>query len=165
MERFTKEVGIVLRKARRERGLTLRDVNRLSHARFKPSSVAGYERGERSISLERFCALASFYGVLPDRLLSRVLRRLDPEGRRELLVDLTRLKADASEEARLLRELVRDVQAARGDHGADVITFRSGDLQVLVVASGKEPAQLLEALKESVRPIAEPPSGGNVTSS
>lgn len=165
MEGFTKEVGRALRKARRERGLTLRDVNRLSHGRFKPSSVAGYERGERSISLERFCALASFYGVLPDRLLSGVLRRLDPEGRRELLVDLTRLESDASKEARLLRDLVRDVQSARGDHGADVITLRSGDLQVLVVASGKEAAQVLETLKGSVRPIPEPPSGSNAASS
>ncbi|MGH2677820.1 MAG: helix-turn-helix domain-containing protein, partial [Actinomycetota bacterium] len=61
--RFREAIGGALRAARREGGLTLRDVASLSDRRFKPSALGGYERGERSISLERFTELSSVYGV------------------------------------------------------------------------------------------------------
>jgi len=48
-------------------------------------AVAGYERAERKISLQRFCELANFYGVEPERLLSEALHPNDPD----LVVDLT----------------------------------------------------------------------------
>lgn len=56
-------------------GLSLSDVARLTGGRFKPSTVAGYERGERSISLSRFAALARFYGAHPPDLLAEALVR------------------------------------------------------------------------------------------
>jgi transcriptional regulator with XRE-family HTH domain len=70
---FAEGAGRVLRQARVARGLTLRDVGLLSERAFSPSAVAGYERGERGITLERFCSLAGFYGVPPDRLLAEIL--------------------------------------------------------------------------------------------
>ena len=73
------DVGRALRRARTARGLTLRDVGVRSEGRFSPSAVAGYERAERSISLERFCQLATFLGVAPERLLSEILHPDDPE--------------------------------------------------------------------------------------
>jgi transcriptional regulator with XRE-family HTH domain len=57
--------------------MTLREVGIRSGGTFTPTAVAGYERAERSISLERFSALCAFYGVAPDRLLGDVLRRSD----------------------------------------------------------------------------------------
>jgi transcriptional regulator with XRE-family HTH domain len=81
-------VGEVLRRARLSRGLTLRQVEQLSNGRFKPSSVAGYERAERRISVESFVELASTYGVPPERLLSQVLDRL--LSREEASIDLKR---------------------------------------------------------------------------
>ena len=80
-------VGRELRRARQARGLTLRDVGIRSGGIFTPTAVAGYERDERSISLERFCELATFYGVAPEDLLAQALR-LD---RREPVVDITSL--------------------------------------------------------------------------
>lgn len=53
-------------------GLSLNDVARLTGGRFKPSTVAGYERGERSLSVSRFLALARFYGISPDDLITQV---------------------------------------------------------------------------------------------
>jgi transcriptional regulator with XRE-family HTH domain len=76
MERFGEVAGEVLRDARRKRGLTLRAVWRRSGGRFKPSALGGYERGERSISLDKFCGLAAIYGVAADRLLAEVLDRV-----------------------------------------------------------------------------------------
>src|SRR5512141_3377511 len=58
-------VGMALRRARQARGLTLRDISTLSGGRFKPTSIAGYERAERAISLDRFCDLCALYGAAP----------------------------------------------------------------------------------------------------
>lgn len=82
MVRISNEIGATLRRARRARGLSLRAVERLSGGRFKPSSIAGYERGERKITVERFCELARFYGFPPERLLGDVVERMDPLGDR-----------------------------------------------------------------------------------
>jgi len=84
------EVGHALRRARLARGLTLRQVGERSQGAFKPTAVAGYERAERAISLERFYALCAFYGVAPTRLLAEIEAALgDPP---ELTVDLTKLE-------------------------------------------------------------------------
>ena len=73
MSEFLRTLGDVLRIARGERGLKLKDVSMWSGQRFAPTTVAGYEHGDRSISLERFCALAGVYGIPPEDLLRRVL--------------------------------------------------------------------------------------------
>src|SRR5574342_63003 len=53
MSSLALEIGRALRRTRLALGLTLRDVAALSSGRFKATSVAGYERGERNITLER----------------------------------------------------------------------------------------------------------------
>lgn len=82
------QVGRALRRARQARGLTLRDVGIRSGGIFTPTAVAGYERDERAISLQRFCELATFYGVAPQDLLAEALHPDD----REPVVDLTPLE-------------------------------------------------------------------------
>jgi transcriptional regulator with XRE-family HTH domain len=67
------DIGHALRRTRTDRGLTLRDVEIRSEGRFTPSTIAGYERAERSISLRRFCELTTFYGLEPGVLLSEIL--------------------------------------------------------------------------------------------
>ena len=84
------EVGRALRRARLARGLTLRQVGELSLGAFKPTAVAGYERAERSISLERFYAICAFYGVAPTQLLAEIEEALG--GPPEPTVDLTQLE-------------------------------------------------------------------------
>jgi transcriptional regulator with XRE-family HTH domain len=84
---FLRAVGDELRRARQEAGLALRDLNPRSAMEFKASAVGGYERGERSISLDRFCRLAELYGVAPDHLLTRVLERAAPAGD-DVVIDL-----------------------------------------------------------------------------
>lgn len=82
-------VGTALRRARDAAGLSLKDVERLTEGRFKPSTVAGYERGERSISVSRFLSLARFYATHPDEILSDVLS-LIRHGDMEVVVVLPR---------------------------------------------------------------------------
>ena len=84
------EVGRALRSARLARGLTLRQVGERSLGTFKPTAVAGYERAERTISLERFYALCTFYGVEPTQLLMEIEEALGRQPDR--LVDLSQIE-------------------------------------------------------------------------
>ena len=93
MDSFSKVAGNVLRRARTACGLTLQEAARRSNGRFAATSIAGYERGERQISLIRFCDLADLYSVRPERLVAEVMEELRPEGRRDILIDLTRAEA------------------------------------------------------------------------
>jgi transcriptional regulator with XRE-family HTH domain len=93
VDSFSKSAGNVLRRARTASGMTLQQAARRSNGRFAATSIAGYERGERQISLIRFCDLANLYAVRPERLLAEVMEELRPEGRRDILIDLTRAEA------------------------------------------------------------------------
>lgn len=87
MSDFLRIVGDELRRARQDAGLALRDLNRRSDREFKASAVGGYERGERSISLDRFCRLAALYGIAPEHLLGRVLEKI-PAPAGDVVIDI-----------------------------------------------------------------------------
>ena len=92
---FLRAVGDELRRARQEAGLALRDLNPRSDREFKASAVGGYERGERSISLDRFCRLAALYGVPPDHLLARIIERSAPASN-DVVIDLRPAQEEAA---------------------------------------------------------------------
>jgi transcriptional regulator with XRE-family HTH domain len=149
--RFRQAIGEALRATRRQQGLTLRDVADLSGRRFKPSALGGYERGERAISLERFWELAGVYGVPADRLLGDVLDRIDPEGRVEVLVDLSQLELIPGDEPRIAAELVERVVRLRGERLGGAVALRAGDLEEMALASRMTPAELVRRLEPAVR--------------
>jgi transcriptional regulator with XRE-family HTH domain len=86
MSDFLRVVGDELRRARQDAGLALRDLNVRSGREFKASAVGGYERGERSISLDRFCRLAAVYDVSPSQLLDRVLGKAT--AKQDVVIDI-----------------------------------------------------------------------------
>ena len=148
-------VGSALRRARQSRHLTLRDVGERSRGRFKPTAVAGYERAERSISLERFCELSELYGMAPERLLSQILWRL--RDRPEATIDRAKVSVLPDEERGALSRFIEQVRTMRDDARDGTITLRVRDLEVLATVSG----QRLDTFLERVRPalVSEPDSG------
>jgi transcriptional regulator with XRE-family HTH domain len=149
LEPLALEIGRALRRTRNARGLTLRGVAAASGGSFKATSVAGYERGERSISLERFCDLCRIYGTAPERLLADIVSAA--EGRAEPEIDLTVLETLGSEEGALISGFIGQVRALRSAPGGDTIMLRAGDLEVLATASRKKPEELLEMLRPAIR--------------
>src|SRR5207247_8626792 len=71
VERSEAVVGERLRSIRRQKGLSLHDVEARSGMEFKASVLGAYERGERAISVPRLLRLAEIYRVPPDQLLPR----------------------------------------------------------------------------------------------
>jgi transcriptional regulator with XRE-family HTH domain len=62
-EGFNLALGGRLRAARRHRKLSLTDVENLSSEEFKASVLGAYERGERSLSVQRLVRLAALYEI------------------------------------------------------------------------------------------------------
>ena len=148
------EIGDGLRRARRARGLTLRDVSKLSGGKYKPTSVAGYERGERAISLERFCDLCRLYGVPPPALLADILGLVlttpEPD------IDAQLLESLGEAEAAFVSGFVREIRALRQGRPSDTIALRSGDVEVLATAAGTKADELIHILDPSTGPRSGP---------
>lgn len=139
-------MGRALRALRRHHGLTLREVASSSGGRFTATGVAGYERGERAISLARFCDLVRLYGQSPDRVLRDVLRT----GTGVAVPGLT-LDALPADEARLVLWFVEDLVALREARHPEGLRVREGDLEILTGAG--EPSSLLERVAAAVGDI------------
>jgi transcriptional regulator with XRE-family HTH domain len=68
-DKFSVTLGVRLRTARRQRGWSLGEVETHTEGEFKASVVGAYERGERSLSVQRLVRLAEVYNVPPVDLL------------------------------------------------------------------------------------------------
>ncbi|MGH7541721.1 MAG: hypothetical protein ACRELC_12045, partial [Gemmatimonadota bacterium] len=108
-------------------------------------------RGERTLSLDRFCELSWLYGVSPDDLMARVLAKLDPAGREEVVLDLTRIGLVESRERGRVAEFVHRIKALRRDYLTDVLTLRAGDVAALAVAAGRRTEDVMSVLRPALR--------------
>jgi len=146
---LAKEIGAVLRMARKARGLALRNVSILSSGIFKPSSLASYERGERALSVERFLFLADLYGIPPARLMAQISRQV--EGRPPIVVDVRTAHTIGGVEGAVLAGFVHEVITLRRQPAPEEISLRDSDLEVLATASGRRAEQFMEAVEPALR--------------
>lgn len=144
------EVGAALRRAREARHLSLRQAARASSGAFKPSTLASYERAERTVAIERFAQIASLYEISPVRLLADALRRA--EGRPPVRIDLRRVKSLGGAEAAILDAFIRNVFILRDQDATDTVSLREGDLEVLATATGRRVRVFLDAIGPALTP-------------
>jgi transcriptional regulator with XRE-family HTH domain len=145
---YAKRVGERLRAIRKQKDLSLQDVEQTSREEFKASVLGAYERGERAISVPRLQRLAKFYNVPVDRLLPGDLAPDNPEvidledkgesGSRlfrdddeRVRIDLQRLEVLDSPERELLRRYLHTIQMQRQDYNGRVLTIRREDLRAI----------------------------------
>ena len=127
---FSREVGHRLRAVRRQRRLSLDDVERQSGGRWSASAIGAYERGFRNLSLPRLRELAEFYAVPMATLLGEIDLR-EEAGRTggKVVLDLTRL--EQLEEAAPLVRYARSIVLERGDWNGRVLSIRKDDVRAL----------------------------------
>jgi len=143
---YAVKVGSRLRAIRKQKQLSLQDVEAGSDQEFKASVLGAYERGERAISVPRLQRLARFYAVPVDQLLPRD----DDEGADTVIdldrgtistqraadepsftIDLHRLSEMDSDEAELLSRYLGMIQVLRGDFNGRMLTIRRDDLRAI----------------------------------
>ena len=141
---YAVKVGGRLRAIRKQKRLSLQDVEATSDQEFKASVLGAYERGERAISVPRLQRLARFYAVPVDQLLPRdddaagevidleagtvTARAIDDS---KVTIDLGRLADMGSPDAQLLTRYLGYIQVQRGDFNGRMLTVRRDDLRAI----------------------------------
>lgn len=144
-KRYAELVGDKLRKMRQERGMSLQEVCSLSGGSFVVSTLSAYERGKRSLSLERLHELAGLYGQSPNSLLD-VDNQPDLQrsiaGNTPLRIRLESLAGLSLEERRPLETYLEFLRQLRNDPARDMLTIRKEDLVYLSSLYGVRPQAL-----------------------
>jgi transcriptional regulator with XRE-family HTH domain len=137
---YGRRVGERLRTIRRQKGLSLQDVEAGSGQEFKASVLGAYERGERAISVPRLHRLAAFYNVPADQLLPRddadprVVDLTEQPGSAttgSVTLDLGRLRELDVPGADLLMRYLSMIQVQRQDFNGRMLTIRRDDLRAI----------------------------------
>ena len=141
---YGRKVGERLRSIRRQKRLSLQDVEATSVQEFKASVLGAYERGERAISVPRLQRLARFYNVPVDQLLPAdegpefdsgdvidLTDRRGDRGHEKVAIDLTRLDELRGPDAEMLARYLTMIQVQRQDFNGRVLTVRADDLRAI----------------------------------
>ncbi|MGK2928611.1 MAG: transcriptional regulator [Acidimicrobiales bacterium] len=154
---YSRKVGERLRSIRRQKRLSLHDVEAASDAEFKASVLGAYERGERSISVPRLQRLAGFYDVPVDQLLpldeddsGEVIdltdRALARQTEAHLVLDLQMLTELEGPEADMLNRYIRTIQIQRQDFNGRMLTIRRDDMRAIACILGVATERTLDRL-------------------
>ncbi len=134
---YSRRVGERLRAIRKQKKLSLHEVDDVSGGEFKASVVGAYERGERAISLPRLQRLAEVYAVPVAQLLpfDESDPGVDPDSvasrPRKLAIDLVRLAEMTGPSAEMLARFLSMIQVQRGDFNGKVLTIRAHDVRAI----------------------------------
>ena len=172
---YAQRVGERLRLIRKQKGLSLQEVEAASNQEFKASVLGAYERGERAISVPRLQRLGRFYNVPVDQLLPQdpdefgrirtdedtidlttetnaeaparptARARFDDE---RVSIDLTRLQEMAGSEREMLARYLGMIQVQRQDFNGKVLTIRSEDLRAIACLFETTTASMRRRLDE-----------------
>jgi transcriptional regulator with XRE-family HTH domain len=162
---YAVKVGARLRAIRKQKRLSLQDVEAGSEQEFKASVLGAYERGERAISVPRLQRLARFYNVPVDQLLPRddddavgpesvidldegTVTSARPQGDEPVTLDLHRLQSMESTEATLLTRYLGMIQVQRGDFNGRMLTVRRDDLRAIACLLDTSPDSARSRLDE-----------------
>ena len=154
---FSRKVGDRLRVIRRQKRLSLQEVEANSAEEFKASVLGAYERGERAISVPRLERLAKFYAVPVEQLLPRdEAAAADAEQQAaKLAVDLLKLSQLSGQPFEMLIRFLRMIQVQRQDFNGKVITVRGDDTRAIAAMLDvpvDQVGQRLDALDLLYRP-------------
>ena len=141
---YSRKVGERLRAIRRQKRLSLQEVEAASTQEFKASVLGAYERGERAISVPRLQRLARFYNVPVDQLLPADAGPGFPSDGRihttsldnSVTIDLRRLENLSGPEADMLNRYLTMIQVQRQDFNGRVLTIRKDDLRAIACILG-----------------------------
>jgi transcriptional regulator with XRE-family HTH domain len=156
---YSRKVGERLRVIRRQKRLSLQEVEATSNEEFKASVLGAYERGERAISVPRLERLAKFYSVPVDQLLPREDVTAPVEGDsagQAIAVDLLKLSQLRGQPFEMLVRFLKMIQVQRQDFNGKVITVRGDDtraISAMLDVPVDQVGQRLDALDLLYRPM------------
>ena len=130
---YSRQVGERLRVIRKQKRLSLQEVEAQSGQEFKASVLGAYERGERALSVPRLDRLAQFYAVPVEQLLPREMSgseaavALASPVNKKLAIDVAKLVQLKGAPFEMLARYLKLIQVQRQDFNGRVITVRGDD--------------------------------------
>ena len=164
---YAGRVGQRLRSIRKQKKLSLQEVEENSGHEFKASVLGAYERGERVISVPRLQRLAGFYNVPVDQLLPATVepppetpvvqvqgaeingarRPPDPRIPDKVTFDLARFKGiEGDRELAMVHKYLTSIQVLRQDFNGRMLTIRRDDIQAIAGLFGTDAGSLVRRL-------------------
>lgn len=132
---YSRKVGDRLRVIRKQKRLSLQEVEASSTEEFKASVLGAYERGERAISVPRLERLAKFYSVPVDQLLPREdISEQESDSTtavQKLGIDLVKLNQLSGQPFEMLSRFLKMIQVQRQDFNGKVMTVRGIDTRAI----------------------------------
>ena len=132
---YSRQVGERLRAIRKQKRLSLQEVEAQSEQEFKASVLGAYERGERALSVPRLDRLAQFYAVPVEQLLPREVTggettaALESSANKKLAIDVVKLIQLKGAPFEMLSRYLKLIQVQRQDFNGRVITVRGDDVR------------------------------------
>lgn len=126
MNEFDQALGERLRAARKRRGWSLNEVERRSGQEFKSSVLGAYERGERSISVQRLHRLSQIYMIDVAQLIPAAA----PDQSAATVIDLNAMTNADEAVSEAIDRFLSAIQMRRRSPEGD-LTVRQTDIDFL----------------------------------
>lgn len=143
-----------IRALRRERGWSLADVERLSRGSLKAVVLGSYERGDRTLSLNRAIEIANIFSIPLAHLLAAPQKSAPVPTRATTMVDLRRVRSLAEQPTRTkdqalhtLSCLVVWIANLRCDWNGEIMSLRESDRSTLALMTMMNEDDLLKWLR------------------
>lgn len=138
------DLAASIRRIRKNRGWTLKEVEEKSNGKWKAVVIGSYERCDRALSLNKAISLAAFYKVPLEELLGITPPRQVVAER--ITFDIRRVKDSQEESLKALQRFITTVCSARRDWNGELLSVRSSDTLALSAAIHMPASQLKDAL-------------------
>jgi transcriptional regulator with XRE-family HTH domain len=141
------DIAASLRAIRKQKGMTLKDVEIASNGRWKAVVIGSYERCDRALSLKKAINLAAFYQMPLDQLLGLENRESAPMNRK-ITLDLRRVRerSTTGNNFQFLATFTNLLCAKRRDWNGEVLSLRDTDLTTLALLLTLDESATLEWL-------------------
>jgi transcriptional regulator with XRE-family HTH domain len=144
LDEFDRLLGERLRAARKRRGWSLHDVEKYSDSEFKSSVLGAYERGERTVSVQRLHRLSQLYSVDVVQLIP-----ISPEGEpadEDVSIDLAAIDSAEPAVSEAIDRFLSAIQIRRRSADGS-LAVRQSDLELL--------ASLVRSDRSTVRRVLD----------
>jgi transcriptional regulator with XRE-family HTH domain len=124
---------IRMRHIRESRHLTLVQAARLSKGDISAIALGSYERGDRSVSVNKLILIAQLYEVPVSELFDSQPNFMAEE---RISIDVRKILRTTNPVAHAITEVLRNIARMRGDWNGEVISLRGQDINNFHVFSG-----------------------------
>lgn len=157
---YQRILGDELRRLRKQRGWTRRDLNRRLQSDISLQTLATYELGTRQCSVVRLVEICLAMGEVPHELMARVHQRTFSDatvGR--IRVDLRKVVRDTQPELLPLRRWAKGKLTENNGHPVPDVNLDISALEQMAALCGMETLDLIARLRQIAGSSAEPDSG------